>query len=96
MQVIISYLFQWGIKIKLLGCTSLSKNKKLWLIILAVWDCCVTHDAGRRPFEIQSLRNVAVYCIHVVSLTGNDDAFLAWSYWLSVFEITDTALIPVW
>jgi len=46
MQVTISYLFQCGIKMKLLACTSSLKNKKLWLIILIVWDCWLTHDAG--------------------------------------------------
>lgn len=52
MQVVISYLFQRGIKIKLLACTSSLKNRKLWLIILMVWDCWLTYHAGRELFEI--------------------------------------------
>lgn len=52
MQFVISYLFQQGIKIKLLACTSSLKNKKLWLIIVMVWDCWLTHDARRELFEI--------------------------------------------
>lgn len=65
MQVVISYLFQWGIKIKLLACTSSLKNRELCLIILMVWDCWLAYSAGRELFEISSIWSKAVHCIHV-------------------------------
>lgn len=79
MQVVISYLFQQGIKIKLLACTSSLKNRKLWLIILMVWDCWLTYNEGRELFEIQSLWSKAVYCIHVEDLMVNSGGFLVWN-----------------
>lgn len=65
MQVVISYLFQGGIKIKLLACTSSLKNRELWLIILMVWDCWLAYSAGRELFEISCIWSKAVHCIHV-------------------------------